>query len=362
MVAIPRTHRRRRREKKLMTMEEVNERFPLVKYKAWRSSRANDGLPTTGGITTSNNGPQMLNEGDKFASTIEVSSCTSQIDNNQQPRPITSYSSNPIQQTDDLLVRLKESTTGDLASTENAPNAITDRSKDYSNALTPKDNEDEDSHIRTAVPAGFLSSPGDSCAICLDLIEDDDDVRGLTCGHAFHASCIDPWLTSRRACCPLCKADYYTPKPRADIVESPGPGMEQREHHLGIQTNLNQPQAVLFGRPLNPFRPSFTRPERRPPRTIPSMGRFDLSVPTENSARGDQSYLHQHTDDIPDRTHENQNWLSRLLPTRLRGLSFPSFRIPGWGNEHRRVENPVAIPSQPHQNRVLDRLETGSAV
>ena len=41
-------------------------------------------------------------------------------------------------------------------------------------------------------------------------------MRGLTCGHAFHASCIDPWLTSRRACCPLCKRDYWVPKPRAE--------------------------------------------------------------------------------------------------------------------------------------------------
>ncbi|KAJ8613732.1 hypothetical protein MRB53_036874 [Persea americana] len=30
---------RRRREKKLMSMDEVNERFPLIKYKLWRISR-----------------------------------------------------------------------------------------------------------------------------------------------------------------------------------------------------------------------------------------------------------------------------------------------------------------------------------
>src|SRR5271163_866091 len=47
--AMPRAHRRRR-EKKLMTMEEVNERFPLTKYKAWMTTRAEEGLPTAGGI------------------------------------------------------------------------------------------------------------------------------------------------------------------------------------------------------------------------------------------------------------------------------------------------------------------------
>lgn len=47
------------------------------------------------------------------------------------------------------------------------------------------------------------------CAICLELFEDDDVVRGLVCGHVFHAECVDPWLTRRRACCPICKRDYY---------------------------------------------------------------------------------------------------------------------------------------------------------
>lgn len=63
LVAMPRPHRRRR-EKKLMTMDEVNERFPLVKYKVWRSSRANQGLPTEGGITAPNSRPQSLKEDD----------------------------------------------------------------------------------------------------------------------------------------------------------------------------------------------------------------------------------------------------------------------------------------------------------
>merc|ERR1712230_247591 len=35
LMAMPRPHRRRR-EKKLMTMDDVNERFPLTKYKIWR--------------------------------------------------------------------------------------------------------------------------------------------------------------------------------------------------------------------------------------------------------------------------------------------------------------------------------------
>ncbi|ONH68523.1 hypothetical protein BON22_1609 [Cyberlindnera fabianii] len=48
-----------------------------------------------------------------------------------------------------------------------------------------------------------------SCAICIDTFEPEDIVRGLICGHVFHQECLDPWLTKRKACCPMCKRDYY---------------------------------------------------------------------------------------------------------------------------------------------------------
>jgi hypothetical protein len=82
-------------------------------------------------------------------------------------------------------------------------------------------------------------------------LEDDDDVRGLTCGHAFHAVCLDPWLTSRRACCPLCKADYYTPKPRPQVPEpgdSSSPGVITVTLPSDRNTRMNLP-----GRPRHAF-------------------------------------------------------------------------------------------------------------
>lgn len=79
------------------------------------------------------------------------------------------------------------------------------------------DNEsDEEEEEHPPVDPSLLKESGDTCAICLDTLEDDEDIRGLTCGHVFHSVCLDPWLTTRRACCPLCKKDYYTPKPRPE--------------------------------------------------------------------------------------------------------------------------------------------------
>lgn len=63
---------------------------------------------------------------------------------------------------------------------------------------------DSDLHRRTE-----LHFDSGSCLICLEQYEPDDTVRGLICGHVYHAECVDPWLTRRRACCPICKRDYY---------------------------------------------------------------------------------------------------------------------------------------------------------
>jgi hypothetical protein len=53
----------------------------------------------------------------------------------------------------------------------------------------------------------------ESCAICIDDYESGDELRALGCGHAFHKDCIDPWLITKRACCPVCKHVIAPPAP-----------------------------------------------------------------------------------------------------------------------------------------------------
>lgn len=64
-------------------------------------------------------------------------------------------------------------------------------------------------------------SPLDVCAICICTLDDNDEVRLLTCGHIFHSECIDPWLLRRQACCPMCKESYYKPKPEDPLGPEP---------------------------------------------------------------------------------------------------------------------------------------------
>ncbi len=232
-----------------MTMDEVNDRFPLTKYKAWMASRAEEGLPTAGGVAApltptaaghdmelatsaashrrssedcgKHSAPVPLATHDKEKEHVEKEA----IDSSKNPtkQPVIEDAASPS--TVPPITQPSDNTSSTNAATSNpAPQpSATGEATPQPPVVVPtrqevhdNDDMDDDDQIQIAVPSELLANPGDACAICIDTLEDDDDVRGLSCGHAFHASCLDPWLTSRRACCPLCKADYYVPKPRAE--------------------------------------------------------------------------------------------------------------------------------------------------
>ena len=342
MTAMPRTHRRRR-EKKLMSMEEVNERFPLMKYKAWMTSRAEEGLSTAGGVTAplASRAVSLRNAD----GTIPMAKQSEEVNRPETPAeghtaeekrdsaPSTKapeiIAAPEGQQADDAETKKVEIKTEDVkGASEATPKAAT----------SPEEQEelDDDDQIQMAVPTEMLANPGDSCAICLDTLEDDDDVRGLTCGHAFHASCLDPWLTSRRACCPLCKADYYVPKPRPE-----GDAAADADRHAG-----RRPAGARGDMPNAPQYAFLGHRDGRPRMLLP--GRF-LSIGIEDNTRDRYGFPSQRR---PSRrqaanqrpltsnsnnattaaTEESHSWRSRM-----RGMT-PS--IPSMSNPFRR-NNPT---------------------
>jgi hypothetical protein len=67
---------------------------------------------------------------------------------------------------------------------------------------------------QTKVKALRVSAPPadelQSCSICTEDFVEDESLRPLPCGHRFHPSCIDPWLSRRSITCPL----WYVPRHR----------------------------------------------------------------------------------------------------------------------------------------------------
>ncbi|KAI0849575.1 hypothetical protein F5Y00DRAFT_268994 [Daldinia vernicosa] len=211
---MPARPHRRRREKKLMTMDEVNDKFPMMKYKAWVSVRASEGLPTAGGVSAP---PSRANSVRSVEGIVPEISSKEQESNEDHTDP--SAVSKPTDRERSHASQESQDTTPDSnqAGDNKLTHAQTAESinmKDHDHRASIDEEDDDDEHIDAALPPELVGTQGDTCAICIDTLEDNDDIRGLTCGHAFHAVCIDPWLTNRRASCPLCKADYYTPKPR----------------------------------------------------------------------------------------------------------------------------------------------------
>lgn len=269
MENMPRPHRRRR-EKKLMTMDEVNEKFPMMKYKTWVSERAREGLPTAGGVDLSQSRANSLREADGILPDISTTgnfdgrtstdrsqtNATTGVDTTANDRLHSEDgiqdAEKPKEKKDDTVAPGIQGDSAAQASGPDAPRASHDQPRPSRDQPRPSrdqlqrvesDGHDEDDHIDAALPPECMQAPGDSCAICIDTLEDDDDVRGLTCGHAFHAGCVDPWLTSRRACCPLCKADYYVPKPRPNQEGQEGananPNFDPRANsRLNLPTSL----------------------------------------------------------------------------------------------------------------------------
>lgn len=219
-----------------MTMEEVNERFPLTKYKAWRSTRESAGLSTAGGVDASSNNRASLKavnvstsenaktqgkasmDGQESTQVNEASGPASlQPTVKEVPEKEETPEARKERSVDEEIAVHKENRNSQTAElSKSKSHTLPDTQTGISHEEDEEEDEDDDQHIQTAVPPELLGTAGDACAICLDTIEEDDDIRGLACGHAFHAGCLDPWLTTRRACCPLCKADYYVPKPRPE--------------------------------------------------------------------------------------------------------------------------------------------------
>jgi len=360
--------RRRRREKKLMSMEEVNERFPLTKYKQWKAARENQGLPSSGGIQST---PQSRAASIKDVErTVSPGADTDSADKG----PITVLSLTRDDHTPATSASKEQETPAQVESKKARQSITVDEKVDdkelarvrsgenyqpgkETSADSHDDSDDEDDPIRTAAAPELLAEPGDTCAICLDTLEHDDDVRGLTCGHAFHASCLDPWLTSRRACCPLCKADYYTPKPTPE-GETTEPAIPGRQ--TAGTRNLAVPQATLpRGNIILRSRTIFFPPSRPPPaantRATPAPATSRWEFPWSREVR-------QQMRQPPRQASIGRSPADPRPATYVAPMPRPSWRerLPAVPNPFARSTTTTNTPSAETQQPTPGQLEAGN--
>ncbi|VAH41997.1 unnamed protein product [Triticum turgidum subsp. durum] len=75
------------------------------------------------------------------------------------------------------------------------------------------------------------------CAVCLSGVGEGDEVRELRCRHVFHRACLDRWLATPPATCPLCRSRLLTAPP----VE------EEEEEELDLDSDLLLLMAYVHG-------------------------------------------------------------------------------------------------------------------
>jgi Ring finger domain len=263
-------------------------------YKAWRAQREQAGLSAEGGIAPqsgANATAHLDNNSTPPETPIDSASYlppqsssplpdrTEPVDTAIEPIPDPSSlptSSTEIQSEKGIVENSVEPVYEINASSKLRP-AIATSSKHRDSSFSA-DADDEDDH--SPIPNELLATSGDNCAICIEPLEDDDEVRGLTCGHCYHQTCLDPWLTQRRASCPLCKADYYVPKPPSD------PTTTTTTENGNTTTTTTTPAVTT-----EHWAPIFFRPFNRPigsvsdegPRYPPPFTRFDrrATIPEE---------------------------------------------------------------------------------
>ena len=57
--------------------------------------------------------------------------------------------------------------------------------------------------LKTDIPTGIMTE----CSICIEELDEDDDILYTKCYHIFHKHCITKWLTEYNNRCPICKKD-----------------------------------------------------------------------------------------------------------------------------------------------------------
>jgi hypothetical protein len=113
--------------------------------------------------------------------------------------------------------------------------------------------KDLDENLPRSQYSSCSSQCGDepTCAICLDLIIEGDEIRYLPCSHPFHSKCVDIWLLGtlsdeslNTSICPTCRQEAISITP----LSSASPSSQPSQSSLG--TIHSSTSAIISPRPI----------------------------------------------------------------------------------------------------------------
>ncbi|XP_028158684.1 E3 ubiquitin-protein ligase RNF13 isoform X2 [Ostrinia furnacalis] len=120
--------------------------------------------------------------------------------------------------------------------------------------------------------------PYETCAICLDDYQEGERLRVLPCAHAYHAKCVDPWLTQNRRVCPVCKRRVLAAGEREARARRDSDDSDDTEPLLDAE-----PQVLTQG---GTFAPQRENPFRRAARAMEAWRRTRASADPEEATSG----------------------------------------------------------------------------
>ena len=202
------TYRRRPQLKRnVMSTSRIDAVFPAVNYRTWLLGRSR----TRSQATSSSPAPITRRASTQNVNTRRSRSVPAGARWCAREHTFATDSSATIKRTksDGTLDRKRRAPRMENPATIYQVGSRTTESHLSEETLAAQTADDKRNH-NIAMPARCSSDSGDACTICVTSFNEEDNIRGLTCGHAFHVECIDRWFRDYRACCPTCMVDYAT--------------------------------------------------------------------------------------------------------------------------------------------------------